>query len=198
MKTEILKRTLFVFVSLLVIAAGCKQTPKVVVSFDMPIYSSIQELFAAPPLDAVVIGRVQGVVGREVDFGTANPIERVGKGIPTIFYKVDILSSIHGTTNGAIIVAMPDVEGATSNDVTPWKAGDQLLLFLHAEDSGSAPGIKTYDHFFSTISLDNGVFDVLPGNLASPRMPEAFQRGMTSQQPVTFNIDEIVKKFSFP
>ncbi|MDO8579098.1 MAG: anti-sigma factor [Dehalococcoidales bacterium] len=164
-----------------------------VISIDMPIFSSIEELAASPSLSAVVIGTVQGVDGREVDFGTANPIERTGRGIPIVFYKVNVTLVIRGTANETIVVAMPDAETLSSSEVTAWKDGDELMLFLHAEDSKTAPGISKYDHFYSTLSLDNGVFDILPGGLARPRMPEVFQQGTVGEQPITFNISEVVK-----
>ena len=47
------------------------QTQKVGAGVDMPVYSSIEQLSGAS--DLVVLGTVEGVVAREVDYGTANP-----------------------------------------------------------------------------------------------------------------------------
>ena len=175
------------------------ETPsqRLIGSVDMPIYSSIEELLSAPDLDAVVIGKVQGIAGHEVDYGGENPTDSDAIGIPNVFYNVEVTDVLYGATKKNIVVAMPDNEIIRfSNSVTGWKIGEQLLLFLSEQNPENAPGIKNFNHFYAPISLDNGVFDVLPGDLAKPRMPEAFLQSTTgnSDESVTFNLAEVREK----
>jgi hypothetical protein len=165
---------------------------KRVMEIDMPIYSSIEELLAYPDLDAVVIGTVIGIAGHEIDYGTSNPIERTGSGIPIVFYEVEVTEVLHGAVDKTVIVSMIDTKSITvmSDNVTPCKTGEQLLLFLEARDS--AHGIKSFDHFYTPVSLDNGVFDILPGDMASPRLEYAFNLSSDKlDEPTTFTLDEI-------
>lgn len=163
-------------------------------SVDMPIYSSIQGLSSAPGLDIVVIGKVQGIAGHEVDFGGENPTNSDAIGIPNVFYNVEVTDVLRGVVDKTIVVAMPDNEKIIfASSVTGWKAGEQLLLFLSEQNPKNAPGIKMFDHFYAPMSLDNGVFDVLPGDLAKPRMPKAFLQTTTGNpnESITFKLSEI-------
>ena len=122
------------------------------------------------------VGTVKGVAAREVDCGTANPTEQVEEaGIPTVFYEVTVGETLKGTTDESLIVAAPDsAKLSFSSEMTPLRAGERVLLFLREQTRADAPGIDTYDFFYAPVSLDNGVFDVLPGDVVRPRMPEAF------------------------
>jgi len=163
---------------------------KINMSIDMPLYSSIEELASSSYLDAVVICKVNGIVGREVDYGTANTNEYTGKGIPTVFYQVEVTKILAGNVENTIIIAMPDPENIILDvSLEGWETGDELLLFLNRQNVNNAPGIKTYNDFYATLSIDNGVFDILPGNVVRPRMQEAFTG--KSGELVTFNLNEV-------
>ena len=141
---------------------------------DKPIYSSIEELSAAS--DLVVLGVVEGVVGREIDYGTAEPDERHGQGVPIVFYEVKVTETLRGEAGGTIILGGPDVDQVSmGEEATALRSGQQVLLFLKEETTEDAPGITTYDRFYVTVSLDNGVFDRVDDDSVQPRMPEVFE-----------------------
>ena len=149
-------------------------------SVDMAIYSSIEELSAASNL--VVLGTVEGVVAREVDYGTSDPDERQGQGIPTVFYQVAVTETLRGQAGAMVIVAAPDVEQVSmGGQATALRSGQEVLLFLKAED---APGITAYDHYYVTLRLDNGVFDRVGDDSFQSRMPEAFDAAHYSLEEV--------------
>ncbi len=161
-------------------------------SFDMPIYSSLDELAAAS--DAQVVGTVKGTVAHEIDYGTADPAQQVDQaGIPVVFYEVAVSETLEGTTGDTVIVAAPDVEQLNfSSEITSLRAGERVLLFLREQTAEDAPGIDTYDFFYVPVSLDNGVFDVLPGDIVRPRMPDAFVPTAAEVESVpTFTLDEV-------
>jgi hypothetical protein len=140
----------------------------------MPIYSSVEELAVAS--DAEVVGTVKGIVAREVDYGTDNQDERAeGSGIPNVFYQVDVSEVLGGTAETSIVVASPDLTTlSVSSETTPLVAGQRVLLFVQEQTSNGAPGISSFDFFYVPVSLDNGVFDILPGGDIRPRLAEAF------------------------
>ena len=143
------------------------------ISPDMEVYSSIEELSAAS--DLVILGTVEGVAAREVDYGTADPDEREGRGIPTVFYEVAVTETLRGKAEATVIVSAPDVDQVSmGEEATAVRSGQQVLLFLREQTTEDAPGITAYDHFYVTVSLDNGVFDRSGGDLVVPRMPELF------------------------
>ena len=144
------------------------------ISPDMEVYSSIEELSAAS--DLVILGTVEGVAAREVDYGTADPDERQGQGIPTVFYEVAVTETLRGKAEATVIVSAPDVDQVSmGEEATALRSGQQVLLFLREQTTEDAPGITAYDHFYVTVSLDNGVFDRLDGDLVVPRIPELFE-----------------------
>ena len=143
------------------------------ISPDMEVYSSIEELSAAS--DLVILGTVEGVTDREVDYGTAYPDQRQGQGIPTVFYDVAVTETLRGKAEATVIVSAPDVDQVSmGEEATAVRSGQQVLLFLREQTTEDAPGITAYDHFYVTVSLDNGVFDRSGGDLVVPRMPELF------------------------
>ncbi len=141
-------------------------------SFSAPSYESVEAL--AADSDLIVDGVVVGVAGRELDYGTANPNERVGEsGVPIVFYEVAVLETLKGQTESTIIVGKIDAENLVSASITPLEAGDQVLLFLVEQVSeNDSPGITLFDFYYTTLSLDAGVFDVLPDGTIKPRAPE--------------------------
>ncbi len=142
-------------------------------SFDFMVYTDLEDLSAAS--DAVVIGTVGPVVGREVDFGTAEPDERVGDGIAVIFNEVEVLEVLRGRVADTIIVGGPDSDAIMSTDTTPLRIGERVVLFLAEQTTADAPGITAFGFFYTPVSLDNGVFDVVSDERIDPRMPEAFR-----------------------
>ncbi len=134
----------------------------------------MEELAAAS--DLVVVGTVQGVVAREVDYGTSGAGQQSGAGIPTVFYGVAVTETLRGETRSIVIVGAPDADDSAIEGATALMSGQQLLLFLKQHTREVAPGIKSYEVFFAPVSLSNGVFDVLEdGLVAHPRMPDAFE-----------------------
>ena len=155
---------------------------------DMPVYSSIEELSAAS--DLVILGTVEGVVAREVDYGTASTEERHGQGIPTVFYEVAITETLLGEAGGTIILGGSDVDQVSmGEEATALRSGHQVLLFLLEQTTEDAPGIMAYEHFYVTVSLDNGVFDRMDGDLVAPRMPELFEEAEYSLTEVLVHLD---------
>ena len=140
----------------------------------MQVYSSVEELTAAS--DIVVVGTVQGVVSREIDYGTANAYEQSGNGVPIVFSGVAVTETLRGDARSIIIVGAPDADDSSIEGATALLSGQQLLLFLRQRTREVAPGIKSYETFFAPVSLCNGVFDVVDeGLVAQPRMPDAFE-----------------------
>ena len=175
----------------LLLGASASSPERTGSSFDMPVYSSLEELAAAS--DVQVVGTVKGVVAREVDYGTANPTEQVEEaGIPTVFYEIVVRETVKGTTDESLIVAAPDAAKLSfSSEMTPLRPGERVLLFLREQTREDAPGIDTYDFFYAPVSLDNGVFDVLPGDIVRPRMPEAFASPAAGAPAPTFSLDQV-------
>ena len=141
---------------------------------ELQVYSSVEDLSAVA--DAVVVGTVQGVMAREVDYGIARPDELNAGGIPTVFYSVAVTETLRGDTRSIIIVGAPDPADTSIEGATALLSGQQVLLFLRMRTRENAPGIKSYETFFAPVSLVNGVFDVLDGGLETePRMADAFE-----------------------
>ena len=133
---------------------------------DITVYSSIERLSAAS--DLVIVGTVKEVVAREVDYGSEGTGEGQGPGLPVVFYEVEVNETLRGKAGATVIMAAPDVdEISMGGEATSLRSGQQVLLFLVRED---APGITAYDNYYVTVSLDNGVFDRLDGDLVTPRM----------------------------
>ncbi len=140
-------------------------------SVDMPVYSSIEQLSAAS--DLVVLGTVKGIVAREVDYGSEGPGEGQEQGQPIVFYEIEVNETLRGKAGATVVMAAPDVnEISTGGEASAWRSGEQVLLFLVDED---APGITASNDYYVTVSLDNGVFDRLDGDLVTPRMVGALE-----------------------
>jgi lipoprotein signal peptidase len=155
-----------------------------VIKLTMPIYGSIEQLSDAPNLDAVVTGTVKDIAGYDTN-----------KGIPLIFYTFEVSDMLFGTIDETIIISLIDTSSKTKtslNDyVTPFAEGEQLLLFLGERDSSSLSCGSPFYHFYSPISYDNGVFDILPDGIVSPRMQWAFKPIGGTDEPITIALDEI-------
>ncbi len=130
---------------------------------DMPVYSSIEELSAES--DLAVVGKIKRVSAREVDYGTSDLDERTDRiGIPTVFYEVEVVETILGREPGdTIVVGTPDMDAISIRESTALQPGQQVVLFLKRRTRVDAPGITSYDEFYVTVSMDNGVFDVPTG-----------------------------------
>jgi hypothetical protein len=138
-------------------------------SFSAPVYGSIEDLATAA--DVIVEGTVEGVAGRELDYGTANPAEQVeGTGVPFVFYNVTVVQTLKGHPGDRIIVGNVDGEKLVAEGITPLRSGEQVLLFLIEQTSAEdSPGLALFDAYYTTLSLDAGVFDVLPSGDLQPR-----------------------------
>ena len=194
-----------VFASLMVITVwftvpSAEPAATTFASVDFHVYSSVEELTSVS--DAVVIGTVNSVVGHEIDYGTANPEEEYGifkdqiHGVAMVYYEIAVTQTLLGETDETIIVARMDTEQIICAEVTPLRAGDEVLFFLTEKTEGEAPGLKLYDHFYVTVSLDNGVFDVLDDNTIQPRYAEAFvepNEDGTFTAPA-YNLNEVCEK----
>lgn len=172
---------------------GPAASPSQVATIDMPIYTSIEELTAAS--DTVVIGTVKGVAGRVVDYGKSDPAERFGMGVASVFYEVNVTDVLKGGTDSTIFVYTLDPEIICSESSSALRANERVLLFLGERKAENSPTIVSpCDKFYVIVSLDNGVFDVLPGGIVEPRMPEVFAKysadGVVVEAPV-FNLEEV-------
>lgn len=79
------------------------------------------------------------------------------------------------------------------------RAGEGVLLFLRVQTAEDAPGISSNDFFYTPISLDNGVFDLMSGEAVQPRMPEVFAETAAGGEVVdapTFTLSEIRARVS--
>ena len=168
-------------------------------SVDFPVYSSVEELTAVS--DTVVIGTVKGIVGHEINYG-ANPDEEYGvfkdqiHFLTEVYYEIDVTETLKGETAKTIIVASLDMDQTICDQVTPLRAGEEVILFLKERTKGEAPGLKLYEHCYWIVSLDNGVFDVLDDNTVQPRYAEAFvepNEDGTFTSP-TYNLTEVSEK----
>lgn len=146
---------------------------------DMPVYSSIAELSEVS--DLVILGTIQGVVGRETDYGTSNSDNLSDRlGVPTVFYEVAVTETLRGEAGGNIIVASPDLDEIAIREATVLRNGEQVLLFLKRQTTEDAPGITAFSDFYVTVSLDNGVFNLLDDHFVEPRMVQAFETTLFS------------------
>ncbi len=135
-------------------------------------YESIEALAVAS--DLAVPGTVNGIVAREIDRGTRDPVEIAeGGGVPAVFYEVAVTETLQGDSADTIIVAGTD-PGKTrmSLQETPLRRGQQVLLFLEELTSETAPGITVFNHFYIALNMDNGVFDLKDANTVAPRKPK--------------------------
>lgn len=183
------------FLLVFTLGSTIQETPskKTVIQLDIITYSSIAELSNVQGLNAVVIGTVKGIAGHKIDYGTSNPIERTGKGIPSVLYEVNVTEVLLGVIDKNIIVSMIDTEAViVPHYVTPFEIGQELLLFLKVKNIDNSSDIKSFANFYTPVSLDNGVFDILPDDLVSPRLESAFNLSSDkSGEPITFTLDEI-------
>ncbi len=157
-------------------------------SFSVQGYPTIEEL--ADASDAVVIGTVKGVVGREIDYGNSNPNEIFGTGLSVLFYEVDVTKTLRGETDKTIIVSTLDPTQISTDQVTALRDGEELLLFLDWVTSEEAPVLKSYGYAYTPMSLDLGVFDVLAGDYVQSRMPN----GLWEEPAATFSMTEFCER----
>ena len=153
-------------------------------------YKSIESLSRAA--DAVVIGTVKSVAGRE-PYYTGSGSGDIG--IPSVFYEIEVNETLQGNPGDTIIVAQIDNAAA---DVIVSDAGsalnidERLALFL-SHRAGDEYGLKEFgdiDNLYVIVSDDNGMFDVSADEVATPRAPYMFRTPGSSDTP-TFTLDEI-------
>lgn len=152
---------------------------------DFQTFSTFEAMASAS--DAIVIARADEIVGRELDEGTKDSHED-SPGMPTVFYSLDVKEVLKGSVPETIVLAAPDVERMISDSSSMLAPNDHVLLFLVHQDKEDAPGIETFESFFVTLSLDNGVFDLVTPDLAQPRLPDVFAGDETE---ATFDPNEL-------
>ncbi len=156
-----------------------EDSPSMVMFIDMPVYESIEDLSAAS--DLVVRGTIGRVVGREIDYGTSDPAEKQGGGIPIVFHEVTVTETLRGASPSVIVVGVPDKSRITVAGHFPGlERNQQVLLFLNAETPHKAPGISILDHWYYPISLDNGIFDLVGNRTWKPRQSSLFAQNSYS------------------
>lgn len=144
-------------------------------SFAAPVYESVEELTVEA--DLVVLGTVNRLTGRDINYGTADESEQIPEqGIPVAFFEVTVSEFLKGEIGGPLIVGTLDHDQIMSAESTPLEVGQDLLLFLSLEHP---PGIDLYDSVYTTVGLDNGVFDIA-GDQVQPRMPEVLSADDTA------------------
>ncbi len=168
------------FCFLLVLSIGIylirSQQPSVLGHVDMPLYHSIEELTAVS--DLAVRGTVGRLVGRETDYGTSDPDQKQGMGLPIAFYEVAVSETLYGVLpSTTITVGIPDSDFLhLPGFATPLQRNQEVLLFLNEETSSTAPGIKREGPLYSTVSMDNGIFERQDNLTFAPRMSVLFSQ----------------------
>lgn len=143
------------------------------ISGSQPGYKSIESLSRAA--DAVVIGTVKSVAGRE-PYYTGSGSGDIG--IPSVFYEVEVNETLTD-------VIVSDSGSALNID-------ERLALFL-SHRAGDEYGLKEFgdiDNLYVIVSDDNGTFDVSADEVATPRAPYMFRTPGSPDTP-TFTLDEI-------
>lgn len=156
----------------------------VVIDVDMPTFETVAELSAAS--DVVALGTVSEVAGEAVDYGIDDWLREGGKdrGIPVVFYEVDVKEVLKGTSESEIMVGKTksSMFGGYNDFASDLRAEETVLLFLEETTWTEMPRADEFDNrFYVTVSLDNGVFDAADGVAAvtddtalTPRMERLF------------------------
>ena len=166
---------------------------------DFETYSSIGDL--SDDADLVIVGTVDGVASRDLDYGTDDAEEKqYHTGIPVVYYEVSFDETLKGSADASsIIVIRTDGDRVYNDDSTPLIPGRKVVLFLKKRTY--TPGITTYKNsvIYELVSMDNGVFDVadnapegfggkIPGNtVVTPRGQKAVMFG----EGATFTMAEV-------
>ncbi len=154
-------------------------------------YEGIADLTSAS--DLVVRGTVNGIAGRQIDYGTQDP-EKIAKGggSPVIFYEVSVSETLHGESDSTIVVAGTDfgLIRIAGDKETPLLRGQEVLLFLTKHTNTEKPGITLYDVFYVPVGMDNGVFDVGQDGTVAPRLPEFFPNDKYTLSKVRIQVED--------
>ena len=97
---------------------------------DFETYSSIGDLSGVA--DLVIVGTVDGVAGRDLDYGTDDAEEKqYHTGIPVVYYEVSVDETLKGSADASsIIVVRTDGDRVYNDDSTPLNPGHSVVLFL--------------------------------------------------------------------
>ena len=118
------------------------------------IASSIEELTAEA--DAIVIGTVSEVAATGIDKGGDDT------GLPMAYtlYNFDVAETLKGEVDDSIYVFRYDPGEFPDMPLTTLAVDDTLALYLAKGTTEYAPTITITDTMYSSVALDNGVFDV--------------------------------------
>ena len=159
-------------------------------------YTSVTGL--AEDADVIVVGTVEGIVGRGWDEGSeGNPAPGIipdeHTKTPMAFYQVAVSEVLQGDPGATIIVARIDHTIRWDNNEKPLETGQEVLLFLDSIDNPDVFTIfKDRKDLYVPLSLDNGVFEV-SDNKAVPRM-NSFFRTPGDVEVKSFALDEVREK----
>lgn len=164
---------------------------RVISAVDMPTFESVGDLFAEA--EAVVMGTVSEVAGEAVDYGIDDSLkdpdgdEDEWRGIPVIFYEVDVEETLKGSVGSEIMVAKEKESFFGSDQSSDLRVNETVVLFLEETTASSSSSLRMpradeFDNrFYVTVSLDNGVFDAAGAAAAvtddtafTPRMEHLF------------------------
>ncbi len=100
----------------------------------------------AQAADAVIIGRVQAKVSTTNEGALSGDAHA---GLPISVYSVAVEKALMGDPGKQIAVTRIDTGQATTDAVTPFKAGQSAILFLR----------RVQGNTYSVVGLDQGIFD---------------------------------------
>lgn len=149
------------------------------------MYRSPQELF--DDADIVVIAKVtEDPVVQAID----RRVSGTGFPIPYLFYKVNVLEEIKGTTDDVITIARVSDTFSDISEIAESRleADQTVVLYLEEwkkDEIKAVTDMSGFNHFYLTIGMDAGVFDQVGKSTSyAPRNPEHFGKGV-------FDITEI-------
>lgn len=114
------------------------------IQIDGPSYASVRELSQAA--DVVAIGRVEARVSTTTE-GALSGGTRAG--LPIAIYSVAVEKALKGDPAKQISVTRIDTDQVTTEAVTPFTAGQDVILFLRQVQGTT----------YSVVGLDQGIFD---------------------------------------
>jgi len=154
--------------TILVVRSAVRQR----VSFDYPVYESIESLDAAS--DLIVVGEMGEVVHRFTDRGGDPEVDESGdpiRGIPmkVVLVRVTRSSSPEVLPGETLPVLLVDTDKVNAEGLSNLKSGDNVVLYLSLRTVAQAPDLSGFGDVWAPISGDNGVMDIV-GDRVVPRL----------------------------